>query len=462
MQLTALSRSVAARLIFVSVIASFIGVTLIAFVNIASQLYDASRSESHSFKYLGALYAQELVVRSLGRPESGRVEIRPTPELIRLSEEVPTLKYSVFDLTTGVAIAGSTGEQQMPPRFKNRGAIKVLGLYERTLDDERGVEGSTSMLDTSFGRYIVAVDGALFKWQYPFWDFYNDFIRILPFETPIFILVPAFMWVALKKSLAPLERTVLQAQNIQLKSINQRLPETEVPRELEPLVSAINSLLARLDSGIERERRFSANAAHELRTPIAILTAYVETIQDGAVANELRRHLSQLQSIVEQLLVTARITRSPSQGVEDVDLAATVFAKVSDYTPLIMESVRDIVFEGPTSGVMAKGNVRAIDSVVGNLLDNALRAEPVGGSVLVSVDPGATVSIVDHGEGVPVEDREKIFEPFWRKDENTVGTGLGLSIAKELMEKLGGRIWVEETPGGGATFRLQFPGNLSA
>jgi len=70
--------------------------------------------------------------------------------------------------------------------------------------------------------------------------------------------------------------------------------------------------------------------------------------------------------------------------------------------------------------------------------------------VLVAVDRNATVSIVDHGEGVTAEDRQKVFEPFWRKNENTVGTGLGLAIAKELIEKLGGRIWVENTPGGGA------------
>lgn len=121
-----------------------------------------------------------------------------------------------------------------------------------------------------------------------------------------------------------------------------------------------------------------------------------------------------------------------------------------------MENGRQIAFEGVSSGVMAKGNIRAIESIVGNLLDNALRAEPMGGSVLVTVDRDATVSILDHGEGIAAEDRRRIFEPFWRKDENSVGSGLGLAIAKELMEQLGGRIWVEETPGGGATFKLSF------
>jgi DNA-binding HxlR family transcriptional regulator len=81
--------------------------------------------------------------------------------------------------------------------------------------------------------------------------------------------------------------------------------------------------------------------------------------------------------------------RSPSLGAEEVDLAATVLAKVSDYTPLITENGRDIVFEGPTSGVVAKGNIRAIESIVGNLLDNAVRANPPGGAVLVSVDHDA-------------------------------------------------------------------------
>ncbi len=95
--------------------------------------------------------------------------------------------------------------------------------------------------------------------------------------------------------------------------------------------------------------------------------------------------------------------------------------------------------------------------MLANLIDNALHAEPEGGLVLVKVTGRAVVEVIDHGEGVAECDREMIFEPFWRKSETRPGTGLGLSIARELVSMHGGHIWVEETPGGGATFKLAFP-----
>lgn len=100
------------------------------------------------------------------------------------------------------------------------------------------------------------------------------------------------------------------------------------------------------------------------------------------------------------------------------------------------------------------GDRRALGCIVANLIDNALRAEPEKGTVQVRVKPGATIEVIDHGEGVTPEDRERIFEPFWRKSEATAGTGLGLAIVKDLVEAHGGHIVVVDTPGGGATFKV--------
>jgi signal transduction histidine kinase len=86
-----------------------------------------------------------------------------------------------------------------------------------------------------------------------------------------------------------------------------------------------------------------------------------------------------------------------------------------------------------------------------------LRAEPEDGAVIVQVGDDGVVGVIDHGDGVPESDRENIFEPFWRKSDSTPGTGLGLAIAEELINRLQGRIWVEDTPGGGATFKIALP-----
>ncbi|TDX62544.1 histidine kinase/DNA gyrase B/HSP90-like ATPase [Methylosinus sp. sav-2] len=112
---------------------------------------------------------------------------------------------------------------------------------------------------------------------------------------------------------------------------------------------------------------------------------------------------------------------------------------------------------------MTPGVIGRPDSLCDATATQSPKAQLVSGAVATAphvlriVGADAVVSVIDHGEGVPNEDREAIFEPFWRKSETTPGSGLGLAIARELMEKLRGRIWVEDTPDGGATFRLLFP-----
>ncbi|MGD9658763.1 MAG: sensor histidine kinase, partial [Methylocystis sp.] len=98
-----------------------------------------------------------------------------------------------------------------------------------------------------------------------------------------------------------------------------------------------------------------------------------------------------------------------------------------------------------------------IESVITNLVENAIRAEPKGGTVIVRLKKGAIIEIVDHGIGIEEAERDMIFEPFWRKDERSAGSGLGLSIVKELVQQLEGTISIHSTPGGGATFKFTLP-----
>ena len=320
-----------------------------------------------------------------------------------------------------------------------------------------GLRGVILSLETPVGRYAIAAYGYLFDWKYLFDDVYADAISVFKQLVPMFLITIAVGWTTLRRGLSPLIKAADQARQIDTELLNQRLPENEMPLEVAPFVSAINDALARLDAGVERQRRFNANAAHELRTPITILLARVENPREAGFRRDLRRQLNQLRNIVEQLLVSARLAGRPPQKEETIDFAALVLSIVGDYAPLLAESGRHIAFEGPSSTVMVRGDRRALESVAVNLLDNALRAEPEGGTVLVHLSPGGTLEVVDHGEGVAVSDRKLIFEPFWRKSEATPGTGLGLAIVKEIVELHGGRIAVDETPGGGATFSVTLP-----
>ncbi|MBM3654148.1 MAG: ATP-binding protein, partial [Alphaproteobacteria bacterium] len=134
-----------------------------------------------------------------------------------------------------------------------------------------------------------------------------------------------------------------------------------------------------------------------------------------------------------------------------------VRAMVDDAALLAIRNSREIEYLGPSSAVLVQGNKSAIEAIVANLIDNALNAEPEHGAVMVRVDRNATIEVIDHGPGIAVEDRQAIFEPFWRKREDASGAGLGLAIAKELVTKLKGKIWVDDTPGGGATFKMSLP-----
>jgi len=265
-----------------------------------------------------------------------------------------------------------------------------------------------------------------------------------------------------RRGLVPLRRAAEEAARIDLDSLAQRLPEGGMPAEIMPLVTAINGALARLDAGVARQRRFAANAAHELRTPIAILRARVDNPEEAGLREDLRRNLRRMRTIVEQLLALSRLNEGHGFSMGDIDLAQTLLPIVADYMPLVVENGRRIDFEAPEFPVTVKGDRRALESIVSNLIDNALKAEPKGGSIHVRILPPAVIEVADHGGGVAPAERELIFEPFWRKNDAAPGTGLGLAIVKELVSVHQGRIWIEDTQGGGATFKIALPAATKA
>ncbi|WP_367119290.1 sensor histidine kinase [Methylocystis sp.] len=253
-----------------------------------------------------------------------------------------------------------------------------------------------------------------------------------------------------------LRSAAAEVARIDMNSLSKRLLSDDVPVEVAPFVEAVNEALKRLDAWAARQRRFTANAAHELRTPLAIMRARLENAKASPLKSELLGDASQLRSIVEEMLVAARLTEGQAPLDQRVDLSDAARQVVSDLLPLAIDRDQfvDLEYSGP---VVTRGNRRAVDCVLTNLIDNALHAEPAKASVAVRLDEGGVIAIIDHGEGIAADDREMIFEPFWRKNEANPGSGLGLAIAKEIVDAHGGRIWVEDTPGGGATFKVSFP-----
>ena len=397
-----------------------------------------------------------LVAESLTEGPNGALRMEPSAALRAEMQRAPELHYAAFDPVRWTAIEGSS--QDLVDALSGVARSRPSHLHFTVGDNSSGLHyGHLAFRDTRFGAVPVALYGQKYIWAdifgliqiQPVWMFTSIVAGIC--------VTAGAAWVAMRQGLKPLTEVVKEVESIELNSLHQRLSTSGVPVEIRGLVNVMNQALTRLNSGVERQRKFAANAAHELRTPLAVMRARLENAKASSLRNELLGDASQLRSIVEQMLVSARLAEGQVALDQCVDLDKTVQKLVSDLVPLAMDRDRSLDFEGAASPLIVCGNQRAIECVVSNLIDNALREEPKGGTVCVRTDTDGVVAVIDHGGGVASADCEKIFEPFWRKSDATSGSGLGLAIAKEIMDAHGGRIWVEATPGSGATFKLAFP-----
>lgn len=415
---------------------------------------------TQSWDELAAFRAAILVIDSLKADEAGEVRIVPTAHLEAELKRNPGFKYAAFNFKTKLPVAGSSPE--LVARLKN--IIEVSPTHSHFVlpgDPDSPTLGFMGPHWTPHGRFHIASYRARFRWEDIFLSMREDLRDFAAYLVVAALLSGATAWLAVRKGLTPLRSAAAEVAQIDMTALGKRLVSRDVPVEVAPFVDAVNEALMRLDAWAARQRRFAANAAHELRTPLAIMRARLENTKASELRSELLGDTSRLRSIVEQMLVSARLSEGQARLDQIVNLSEAAGRAVSDFLPLALDRRRFIEFEVEPITAFVRGNCRAIECLITNLIDNAVRAEPKGGTVLVRVD-NDVVAVIDHGEGVAAGDREMIFEPFWRKNEAGSGTGLGLAIAKEIIDAHGGRIWVEDTPGGGATFKLSFrQANLS-
>jgi len=450
-------RSLSGRLVAYLLFAQIVTLALIPVGDVVVTLTGLAPQWDITIDDWGEYRARAMVAASVRQGRDGAPWVDPTPQLRDYADASPGFRYAVFDYATGKALPGSSTD-----------IVEALGNLDRIVakslkfhlvgDTDPTARGLLRRTATPVGAYAVVPYG----YHFHSGDLGSVILAFFPLHSlidlaPMFLAIAGISWLVVRQGLQPLRDAAAQAARIDMDSLDQRIPDGDAPTEVAPFVEAMNAALARLDAGVAAQRRFIANAAHELRTPIAILRAHTDNPDADALRRDVKRDVRRFQTIVEQLLTRARISSGERLTLESVALTDLVLALVADYLPLVVENGRRIEFSGPPEQLVVQGDRWAIECIVSNFIDNALRFEPPGGVILVSVDETACVRVVDHGPGVSEADRDRIFEPFWRKESRTSGAGLGLVISAELAQVLNGDVRFEPTPGGGATFALRLP-----
>lgn len=243
-----------------------------------------------------------------------------------------------------------------------------------------------------------------------------------------------------------------------------QLPLTDIPKELYPLFTEVNELLARLSKSLDANRRFIADASHQLRTPIAALQAEAEMMLRSTGTSEPLKNIvagtRRITHLAHQLLTLSRLEPQQMQQMNTVDLARLTSDAAERWMPMAFARNIDLGFE--LNPAIVTGDTVWLEELAGNLIDNALRYTPAGGVVTVrcgTIDNRSFWEVEDSGPGIPVKERERVFERFYRLDKTGVdGCGLGLSIVSEIAHSHNASITIEKgSLLGGALIRVTFP-----
>jgi two-component system OmpR family sensor kinase len=220
-----------------------------------------------------------------------------------------------------------------------------------------------------------------------------------------------------------------------------RIDHNALPAEAQPFAAAVNRLLARLDAAAEAQEAFAADAAHELKTPLTILSLELEKLP-GEVAKALKDDVAGLSRLVDQLLLLARLdaqsaAESPREPIDPKIIATEL---ISALAPIALKSSRNLAFE-EDGGTKFLGRREAITAALRNLIENALRVTPEGGTVSVIAGPGPRLSVRDEGPGLSPERLAELSERGARADHaSPSGAGLGLAIVARIMAAHGGSL----------------------
>ena len=404
----------------------------------------------------------EEIADSLSLSETGQV-VLSLPKSMRRGFDGPggRHRFSVRD-EGGAVLLASTIATGTPPAHIEEGEYGTIYRYHDDGGTTPHMAGVARRVDLHGRHLVVQVEESDIR--------HGAIIRALLEKTfeeggglmlPLLFLPLGISILVVRRSFRPVAVLSQLAETITPKTTGIRLPESEVPAEIEPLVHAINSAFDRLAEGLRIQRDFTAGAAHELRTPLAILGAHLDSLSDDPAKAALRGDIDDMAHIIDQLLRVAQIEALTECNEGEADLGAIAAEVVAYLAPLAIRQGKSIALEQDDHAIVIHGKPQPIFHAVSNLVSNALRHTPPGTVVTVTLaqgPSGPSIAVRDHGPGVAAEHRLKVFERFWRADRSTSGSGLGIHIVKLVMDMHGGTVGIADAKAGGALFTLNFPG----
>ncbi|HEX9496081.1 MAG TPA: ATP-binding protein [Candidatus Limnocylindria bacterium] len=322
------------------------------------------------------------------------------------------------------------------------------------------IENGTQAATVVVVRSLAPIDAAV-----------RQLLGILGVTVPLAVAIAALGGYLLAyRALRPVEQLRRAAEEYSATDLSRRLaPRNLRDDELGRLARTLDAMLERVRAAVEQQRRFTGDASHELRTPIATILADASlslersrsTEDHRATIARIESEATRMSRIVDGLLVLARAdARSAPASSERIWIGELLRASADRFAARATE--RGVRIEARVDdGVVVTDQEGGLERVFDNLLDNALRYAPAGTAIELDAaarDGMARVSVADHGPGIPLKERPQVFERFHRGvTASGGGAGLGLALARTIVETHGGRIGVTETPGGGATFVVELP-----
>ncbi|MCK9193321.1 MAG: HAMP domain-containing histidine kinase [Nevskia sp.] len=278
---------------------------------------------------------------------------------------------------------------------------------------------------------------------------------------PLSLLLLVFNVAIVRRMLTPLERAVADVDALAPAEWGRRLQVPASPVEVRSLLHAVNRALDRLERAMHTLRQFTADAAHELRTPLAVMTLSIDSLPPSPERQKLRQDAAAMTRLIGQMLDLARADAHEEPRGATSNLSEFAHQVATELAPLAIGAGKRIDYRDHGGGLVL-GHSELLARALRNVIENALAHTPADSAVEIVVGPGAQIAVRDHGPGIPAAARDRVFQRFWRGDRRHAGAGLGLAITRSIMDACGGRIEIDDADGGGARVTLVFQDSQAA